>query len=668
VRVVNAYRDERGAVAVFVAILILPLVLLMAFAIDTGNWWTHKRHLQTQADSGAFAGGFGPWFGSDGNPADCDGGTPGSGPIESAAHSYGGESWNSQYGPSGTVRVLVNSTDYAENGGADFTDVGTPCQTMLQGTGADGKQIPGFLDLKITESGLLNFFGAIPGFSSVTAHAHARVEIQAVSQESGVRPLAVVDTGLYKRAYADLYPHGGGSLIKSVELGTRSIESDETVLFAGSGDVTFADTNVDVRIRLGNANCTLGGTADTDNCDTFGDSAGGMNFINVFDPAGSAPGDGDAPQEYSVSMPPGLSDCEAGYPRVLDPYFTYPNSCTAYVKAYVRFAPGAVTGGSGQNAFVTVNGIDAAAGNDADGDYWIAPISVPADSGIHEMTVEWRQTYGTIGSGKKAQDCSKKTCDGSFGVQQAAFSATEDEDSYDPISGKIELVQIGEGGGSGANSFAKGSSHTLQFTVQVRGLSNSKPDDPPTVLRAASPQSNGLIDCMDGNNGVPDASYAMTHGCDRPVYIWPEGTPCVDASNSPSPTPIDCVQPVPGHKSKDITDPIAALVHSNCNNWNAYRDSGTPIPPGDPRRITVIIVEPPLKKKGDMYIRNLASFYVTGVDGEPGSDNPTGCANDIAKKYQIKGHWMKFVPPGGGIGDGGCVPGNFGDCIAVLTQ
>ena len=58
----NRHSSERGAVAVLVALLILPLTLLLAFAVDTGHWWTHKRHLQTQADAAAFAGGFGPWF------------------------------------------------------------------------------------------------------------------------------------------------------------------------------------------------------------------------------------------------------------------------------------------------------------------------------------------------------------------------------------------------------------------------------------------------------------------------------------------------------------------------------------------------------------------------------------------------------------------------------
>ena len=50
-------RDERGVMIVLVAI-VLPLMLITAAAVwDVGNWWTHRKHLQTKADAAAFAGG-----------------------------------------------------------------------------------------------------------------------------------------------------------------------------------------------------------------------------------------------------------------------------------------------------------------------------------------------------------------------------------------------------------------------------------------------------------------------------------------------------------------------------------------------------------------------------------------------------------------------------------
>jgi ABC-type glycerol-3-phosphate transport system substrate-binding protein len=49
-------RDQSGGVLVTVAVALPMLVMLGSFVIDAGNWWVHKRHLQTQADAAALAG------------------------------------------------------------------------------------------------------------------------------------------------------------------------------------------------------------------------------------------------------------------------------------------------------------------------------------------------------------------------------------------------------------------------------------------------------------------------------------------------------------------------------------------------------------------------------------------------------------------------------------
>lgn len=50
-------RDERGAVAVLVAICSLLLISVAALAVDLGNAWTQRREVQTEADLAALAGG-----------------------------------------------------------------------------------------------------------------------------------------------------------------------------------------------------------------------------------------------------------------------------------------------------------------------------------------------------------------------------------------------------------------------------------------------------------------------------------------------------------------------------------------------------------------------------------------------------------------------------------
>ena len=48
-------RDERGAVAVMVALLMVPLIAFAAIAIDVAAMWSERQQLQTAADAGALA-------------------------------------------------------------------------------------------------------------------------------------------------------------------------------------------------------------------------------------------------------------------------------------------------------------------------------------------------------------------------------------------------------------------------------------------------------------------------------------------------------------------------------------------------------------------------------------------------------------------------------------
>jgi hypothetical protein len=650
--------EERGAVAVFVAFLIVPLVLLLAFAVDTGNWWTHKRHLQTQADAGAFSGGQGPWFPTCNEAA-----------IEQSAAAYSGGTYNQQYQPSGSVHVLLNSTDYYENGGSNFSDTGTPCETLANGD-ADH---PAFVDVKATEANLANFFGSIPGFSSVTAHTHARVEIQGAQEEEAVRPIAVRNPSLYKCAHVQLWTTDAGGALEG-PLGplftsyTRTVLSDTSTQFQVTGTATMPSKgdsespHVGVQVILGNDNCAV--------TDTLADpTTYGVDFINVYKKDLKV-GSTQPPALGSVSMPPGLSDCDP------DPYFAV-GGCTAVVKAYVKFASGATTSGSGQNAFITINGVDAVAATDTDGDYWTADVPVGGESGPNLIEIDWKQKFGTVPNGNNPEDCSNgQGCSGSFDVAQQAFGATNDEDVTN--SGDLDLVQVADGNGNFANSLVEGTTHNFTITVRVKGLENSSPTDPPVVLRNSNQNSKrtGLVDCGQGNGASADHD-AIVNGCPLGVYIWPEGTSCVLPNNDP----IDCVTAIPGNRRQKIASAVKDRINGSCNYWNAYRESGSfdinnYIQPDDPRLLPLIITEPADLSGNSsgppIPVRAIATFYVTGYDGASG--NGTGCANEPypgkgSDKFQIWGHWIKYVPTGGGVGNGqGCDPTKFGDCIAVLTQ
>ena len=154
----------------------------------------------------------------------------------------------------------------------DFSEGGTPCQTLANST--DTK--PGFLDLKVTESNLANFFGAVPGFSSVPAiDTHARVEIQAVKQENNIRPIAVRDDAAYLCAQAQLWvadqSGSPSALLTTIALPSRTVLPDGSTRFqnpAGSPPIPLAQ-NISVRILLGNLGCAT--------TDAFADPSGGVN-------------------------------------------------------------------------------------------------------------------------------------------------------------------------------------------------------------------------------------------------------------------------------------------------------------------------------------------------------------------------------------------------------
>ena len=57
----RAARDERGTIALTVAFLFPFFLAFIALVLTAGDWWVHKRHLQTQADAAALAAaqGFG---------------------------------------------------------------------------------------------------------------------------------------------------------------------------------------------------------------------------------------------------------------------------------------------------------------------------------------------------------------------------------------------------------------------------------------------------------------------------------------------------------------------------------------------------------------------------------------------------------------------------------
>jgi Flp pilus assembly protein TadG len=192
-------RGECGQVVVFFALLIPVIFGIGAIVLDVGNWYVHKRHIQTQVDAAvlATAPGFSGCFHS------IDGASIN---IANTALAYAGDTLrdpnttNLQVQEPGDVRVVLNSDTYWQT--SDGLVPGTP---GLAGAGygldydpnyPDGNPLtPGdpcstsTINAKATDDAAPPLWGLIPFTPS--PKTRATVEIQRVPEQNGFLPFAV---------------------------------------------------------------------------------------------------------------------------------------------------------------------------------------------------------------------------------------------------------------------------------------------------------------------------------------------------------------------------------------------------------------------------------------------------------------------------------------------
>src|SRR5207249_2676280 len=121
---------------VMVAIWLPVLLLLGTFVIDVGNWFVHKRHLQTQADAAALAGA------QEFHYPGCSNAS-----VDARVAAYGGDTYNQPIGgtPSSKIFRVVNSRTYHGQAASTAPDV-TPDDTVQQEP-CDARMV----DVKMTE-------------------------------------------------------------------------------------------------------------------------------------------------------------------------------------------------------------------------------------------------------------------------------------------------------------------------------------------------------------------------------------------------------------------------------------------------------------------------------------------------------------------------------------
>ena len=164
----------------------------------------------------------------------------------------GGGTYNAQVGntPAANLHVLINSTDYYNQGGSD-NSAGTPCST-------------GFVDVKATETDAPWFLkvGALVGLANPTINAHARVNLFTLESGGGFLPIAlpVPDP---RTAAVQFVNESTGAVIASSPL-TRNGAANGLAIWDNIGtpiSLPVNTPNIGVRVILsGSTSTTCGNT------------------------------------------------------------------------------------------------------------------------------------------------------------------------------------------------------------------------------------------------------------------------------------------------------------------------------------------------------------------------------------------------------------------------
>ena len=328
-------------------------------------------------------------------------------------------------------------------------------------------------------------------------------------------------------------------------------------------------------------------------------------------------------------------------------------------------------------------------------------------SGRHLISISATQKSGSIGGNSCANG---QGCTTPFGVQQQAFGACDDGNATltcnnpPDDSGPIVLGQLRLGSDSGGawasdpaqvygrNAFAGGSTQQLVATVEISGLSNAKPGDPPTMLRfsengANTDHATGLIDCGQGQS-KPGSISAIISGCPTvnspqcpnneftscaplAINVRPSTnlTPCTPEGNDLSGTvvartpanplvPVDCTGTAAGNMPPVTTGMACRIIIAGCddqgkpngnvcssNNWSNSIGAAS-VPGDDPRALTLVITAPSDLAKNNsgqiIPIENFAVFYITGWTTN-GNGNGNGGKTPTCNTYA--------APPPGAAAD-----------------
>ena len=642
------HSSERGSVIIFFVGLLPVAFAIASFVIDSANLFEHRRHLQLQADAGAFAAAqdfLGCFTNASGANAD----------IETAVLDYAGAVHNAQIGPSDAqsrVQTRINATDYDA---ASYSD-GDPCDT-------------GFVDVKLTEKNTSPFF-AFTGAHDV--RATARVQLFKLGASEKMLPIAVPDPDP-KVARAFFVDESkavtdSGYVLASTTL-TRNGSLNGNAIWDNSGApvaVPITAAHVGVRVELGGATSTTCGALLVDCYDS--QSTHGIVHIQGWTPVGTAAP--KTPIARSVTLLKG--SCPDAY------FSALAAGCSAGINAKVDFGADPVVLQATLSA--TIGGTSVPLTYTPASGSWSAAsgIPVPVNGGPIDVGFHW-----TINKNANGTNCTpNNSCRGDLAPVQRTFSAISDR------SGPIAFAQVLENNTPSSGTIERCSAvlvnctHNLVVKIGVMGgIALSDLDDPPVRLRVIGGSQNQSLDCDPTKSNLKDE---LATGCTPGYKPYTASAACPSSASAlwaiPNPpNDWECVAVQTGNASNQVAEGLNRRVlgdpkPKSCpaqfqNHWPNVQN-------GD-RRIVLVMVTPFGAFNGSgsntVPVMRFAAFYITGWTGQGGGfDNPCLTAGDEmpTNPAEIVGRFIKYVdtPNDGGASDGSCDFTAIDPCAAVLVK
>ena len=566
-----AGRDERGAILVLGALLIPVFLLLTAFVIDAGQWYTHKRQLQNRADAAAFAAGieYGKNWKACVQNGDTALKTSTAREIANKARQFAADPEASDYAPDALptalynasianqskLDVVVNSTTYTDD--TDYNDdngsttpvnpaLGDPCFAHAAGNDNISPGGGHWVDVRVKENDLPSLLGSI-GLPLLRNTARARIEIRPAISGTRFLPLAVPNNLITKvqvRYYNECT--GTPTLIPNATFDLKPLPAADQAAFVSAGGGTLWGLESTTTPGVGDSSRffpltlpTYGGCgqdylpvgvevrlASTDTVDLnqscaaliaarFADCFRRLSQIRVWN-------DGVAPRIRDVTLTGGCGIGDAYF----GPLPTAATDCRfgANVDVFWGTMDDAELADS-SNFTVRVNGVAASPpGANQPSGVWTVPSNVlTANPGANNVTVEIDWTDTTNGhvweqgpGNGQCRNGGQNPCRYNGAQEQAhrAFVGTTS------ASGAVALVRSASSGfvsGSPGPSYATvadgGNTVNIWPTVGIKSVLRTGIF---TTLRLDDPQANQTLQC-DPDYAQGQEFSAFRYGC-KPWY------------------------------------------------------------------------------------------------------------------------------------------------------